>query len=171
MCANFGFGALAGPLPAGHLLAELDPLARRNAEEIRGPPDQVALELAHVTVGIDHFPHHFDHAAATVLFERAIDQLREMIEIDRLVLGRGRFRGQFARHLLVEAESPLDERVQLGALHVGNRAVDGGSVDEQRRCRKAIIVVLEMGRTLLALRDVGLESAKAFEHDMRAVSR
>ena len=87
------------------------------------------------------------------------------------MLGCGRFGDQFVRHLLVEAESPLDERVQLGALHVGNRAVDGGGVDEQRRCRKAIIVVLEMGRTLLALRDVGQESAKAFEHDMRAVSR
>ena len=94
-----------------------------------------------------------------------------MIEIDRLVLGRGRFRDQFARHLLVETELPLDKRVQPGALDVGNRAVDGGGVDEQRRCRKAIVVVLEMGRTLLALRDVGQESAKAFEHDMGAVSR
>ena len=71
------------------------------------------------------------------------------------MLGRGRFRDQFVRQLLVEAELPLDERVQLGALHVGNRAVDRGGVDEQRRCRKAIIVVLEMGRRLLALRDVG----------------
>jgi hypothetical protein len=41
MCANLGFGALVDLLPARHPLAELDPLARRNAEQIRGPPDQL----------------------------------------------------------------------------------------------------------------------------------
>ena len=31
--------------------------------EIRGAPDQVALELADVAVGVDDLPHHLDHAA------------------------------------------------------------------------------------------------------------
>jgi hypothetical protein len=44
-------------------------------------------------------------------------------------------------------------------------------MNQQRRGRKTIVIVLEMGRPFLAFGDVGQEFAKAIEHDMRAVSR
>ena len=65
-------------------------LARGDAEQIGGAPDQIVLELGDAAVGIDDLPHHLDHAPAAVLVERAVEQAGEMIEVDRLVLGRGR---------------------------------------------------------------------------------
>jgi len=43
------------------------------------------------------------------------------------MLRRSRFRHQFVRRLLVEPELPLDDGVQLLALDIGNRSVDGGN--------------------------------------------
>src|SRR5262249_57108791 len=92
-----------------------------------------------------------------------------MIEIDRLVLGLGRLGHQLVRRRLVEAELLLDDGVQLLMLDVGNVAVDGGGVDEQRGRRQAIVVVLEADRMLAAFRRLGQKFAKAIEH--AAVSR
>ena len=50
-------------------------------------------------------------------------------------------------------------------------AVDRGGMNQQRRRRKPIVIVLEMDRPFFAFGDVGQEFAKAIEHDMRAVSR
>jgi hypothetical protein len=44
-------------------------------------------------------------------------------------------------------------------------------MNQQRRRRKTIVIVLEMDRPFFAFGDVGQEFAKAIEHDMRAVSR
>src|SRR5262249_56211399 len=86
---------------------QLNSLGGGDAEEVGDPPDQVAFEIVDAAVGISDLPHHFDHAAAAILVERAIDQTGEMIEIDRLVLGLRRVRDQLVRRRLVEAELPL----------------------------------------------------------------
>src|SRR4029453_17822841 len=92
------------------------------------------------------------------------------IEVDRLVLGLGGLGEQFVGGGVVETELPLDDGVQLVALRRGHITVDGGGVDQQRRRSEAIVVVLEMGRMLLALGNVGQKSAKAFEHERAAVN-
>jgi hypothetical protein len=46
------------------------------------------------------------------------------------MLRRSRFRHQFVRRLLVEPELPLDDGVQLLALDIGNRSVDGGGMNQ-----------------------------------------
>jgi hypothetical protein len=150
-------------------LAELDAVARRNAQKIRGPPDQVALEVSDRTIGIDDLPHHFDHTATPVLVQGMIDHAGEMIEIDRLLLGSGRLGNQFLGGSLVEAELPLDDGVQFFALPRRNVTVDAGRVDEQRSRGETIVVMAEMGRMLVALRDVREKPAKAFEHIAGAV--
>src|SRR5713101_7157708 len=67
-------------------MLEVDPIARRHAQEIGGAPDYVILELADLAVGIDQLPHHFDDAKPALLIHRAHDDAGEMIEIDRLTL-------------------------------------------------------------------------------------
>ena len=83
---------MRSPVPriGRHAVAQLDPVARGDAEQVGGPPDQVVLEFGDAAVRVDHFPHHLDHAPPSVLVERAVDQAGEVIEIDRLVLGFGR---------------------------------------------------------------------------------
>ena len=55
-------------------LAQLDPLARRDAKQVGGAPQQIVLELVASAVGIDDLPHHFDDAGAARLVEHAIEQ-------------------------------------------------------------------------------------------------
>src|SRR6516225_8146751 len=85
------------PESVRHALAQLNSLPRGDAEEVGDPPDQVTLEIVDAAVGIGDLPHHFDHAAAAILVERAIDRPGEMIEIYCVVLGLRRLGHQFAK--------------------------------------------------------------------------
>ena len=87
-----------------------------------------------------------------------------MIEIDRLVLRLGRLGDQLVGRRLVEAELPLDDGVQLVALDIGDVAVDGGGMNEQRGRREAVVVMIEVDRMLAAFRYLGQKLAKAIEH-------
>src|SRR3979409_996738 len=46
-------------LPARDLMLEFDPVPRRHAQKVSGPPDHVILEFGDGAVGIRQFPHHF----------------------------------------------------------------------------------------------------------------
>ena len=87
-----------------------------------------------------------------------------MKEIDRLLLGLGRLGNELVRGRFVETECALDDGVQLGALGIGDVAVDGGGMDQQRCRRQAIVVVLEVNRMLAAVRHLGEKPAKACKH-------
>src|SRR5436190_16096161 len=100
-------------MPVCDLAAELDALARRYAEEIGRPPDQIALEFGDAAVGINDFPHHLDHPPATCLIERAIDEAREVIEVDCFVLGFCGLSHQHIRLRLIKFKSLLDNGMQL----------------------------------------------------------
>ena len=108
--------------------------------------------------------HHFDHAAAPLLVERAINHGGEMIKIDRFILGLGRLGNEFVGRRLVELEFLLNQGAQLAALGVGDVAVDGGGMDEQRRRGEAVVIVLEVGGMLVAVRHLGQKLAEALEH-------
>src|ERR1700676_1457933 len=81
-------------LRRGDAMLEIDPVARRNAQQIGRAPDHVILELADLAVGIYQLPHHFDDAKPAGLIDRAHDDAGEVIEIDRLTLDQGRRRDQ-----------------------------------------------------------------------------
>src|SRR5262245_56431554 len=155
---------LAGAALGGHAPAQLDPVAPGDAKQIRGAPDQIVLELADAAVGVDHLPHHLDHAPPSILVERPVDQAGEVVEVDRLVLGLGRLGDQLVGGRVVETEPPLDDGMQLVTLDVRDIAVDRGGVHQQGRRGETIIVGLEAGRMLAALRDVGQEISEGFEH-------
>src|SRR5712691_301218 len=160
---------LAGPAIGGHVMTQLDPVARGNAEQVRGPPEQVVLELGDAAVGVDHFPHHLDHAPPAVLIERPVDQAGEVIEIDCLVLGLGGVEDQLVGRRFIEAEPPLDDGVQLVALDVRHGAVDHDRVHQERGSGETIVVGLEAARMLAALGDIGQEFSKNLEHDAIAM--
>src|SRR6202790_2644585 len=54
-------------LPGGNPVLEIDPVARRHAEQVRRPPHDVILELADLAVGVNQLPHHLDDAEPAVL--------------------------------------------------------------------------------------------------------
>src|SRR5262249_49852856 len=82
-----------------HAPADLDALARRDAQEIGSAPNHVLLEFAHPSVSIDDFPHHLDNAPPPRIVDRAVDQAGEMIEIDGVAIRSRRLldelRGRF----------------------------------------------------------------------------
>src|ERR1700751_1239344 len=69
-------------LRLGDAMLEIDPVARRNAQQVGRAPDHVILELADIAVGIYQLPHHFDDAKPAGLIDRAHDDAGEMVEID-----------------------------------------------------------------------------------------
>jgi len=87
-----------------------------------------------------------------------------MIEIDRFILGLGRLGDELVGRRFVELELLFDQDAQLAALGVGDVAVDGGGMDEQRRRGEAVVVMLEVGGMLVAVRHLGQKLAEALEH-------
>ena len=53
----------------GDAMLEIDPVARRHAEEIGRTPNHVILELVDLAVGIDQFPHHLDDTKAALFVQ------------------------------------------------------------------------------------------------------
>src|SRR5581483_12415770 len=80
---RFAIDVLIANVLAANPPPQLDALARRDAEQIGSPPQQIVLELVTPAVGIDDLPHHFDDAGAAGLVERAVELMGEMIEVDR----------------------------------------------------------------------------------------
>src|SRR5579883_87115 len=152
------------PARGGDLLAQLDPFPRRDAEQIRGAPQQIVLELRDTAIGVDDLPHHLDHPAATLLVEGAVDQAREVIEIDRLLLGCGCFLHQLAGGFFVELEPSLDDGMQLVPLHRRHLAIDRCCMHHEGRSRETVIVILEPARMLGAGGQIGQEPAEGLEH-------
>ncbi len=75
-------GASSAARPLGNdALAQGNPLARRNAEQVGDTPDQVFLKLGDAAVGVDHLPHHLDEAQAALFVELAHQQAGEAIEV------------------------------------------------------------------------------------------
>src|SRR3974377_2171698 len=54
----------------GNAVLEIDPIARRHPQQVSSAPDDVILELAHLTVGVHQFPHHLANAQPTRLLHR-----------------------------------------------------------------------------------------------------
>src|SRR5712691_3104607 len=120
-----GIGAASPGRPgARHAPAQLDALARGNPQQVGGAPDDVVLELVGGPVRIGGFPHHLDDAPAPFLVERAIDQVGEMIEVDRLAVRRDRGVEQLGGARLVEVEAIFEDVVQAVALGLRQVAVD-----------------------------------------------
>src|SRR5271155_221661 len=69
-------------LPGGDAVLEIDPVARGYAQQIGGAPNDVVLEFADLTVGVNQFPHHLDDAQAPGLVDRTHDDAGEMKEVD-----------------------------------------------------------------------------------------
>ena len=87
-----------------------------------------------------------------------------MIEVDRLVFGRGRLFDQLVGRGIVEREALLDHGVQLFALALRHFAVDRGGMDQKRGRGEPVIVVGELARMFPAIDEFGDESLERFEH-------
>ena len=55
---------------------------RRNAKQLRNPPDNVLFKFIQRSVGIGHVPKHRDDLQAPVFVERALQNAGEAKEID-----------------------------------------------------------------------------------------
>ena len=131
-----------------------------SSEKVGGAPHNVVLEFIGLTVGKHHLPHHLHHAPAAPLVEGAIDQMGEVIKVDRLVLGRRRLVDQFIGARIVERKAALDHGAQGVALALRHVAVDGGRVHQQSCRRQTIVVVSELAWMLAAVDELGDEVAK-----------
>jgi hypothetical protein len=87
-----------------------------------------------------------------------------VIQIDSFVLGLSSLGNQRISFRLVQLEAPLQHSAQLPALDVGDVAVNARGVDEERRSRKPIVVVIEMRGVLAAVGDLREEFSEALEH-------
>ncbi len=152
-------------MPLRYTVLEIDPVARGNAEQIRGTPDDIVLELADLAIGIDQLPHHLDDAQPALLVYRAHDDAGEMIEIDRLALDLGRRGNQPVRGAGIELEAGFDQAVQFALLDFGRLAIERDDVDQKRGRRQTIAGIVERPLLMLAGGDnVGNELAKSVEH-------
>src|SRR3984893_16219553 len=122
----------------GDTALEINPIARRHAQEIGGAPDHVVLELADLAVGIDKLPHHFDDAKPALLIHRAHDDAGEMIEIDRLTLDQHRGGDQLICRAGIKPETGLEQTVKFALFNFGRLAVERDHVNQQGRCRQTI---------------------------------
>ncbi len=87
------------------LMAQPQPIMRRNPQELGDPRDDILLELMHAAIGEGDLPHHFDDLHAAVFIERTLERIGEMIEIDRLAVARFGGANETRRRLRVERES------------------------------------------------------------------
>ena len=124
-------------------MLEIDPVARRHAQQVGRAPDHVVLELADLAVGIDQLPHHFDDAEPACLVHRAHDDAGEMIEIDRLALDQRRGRDQLIGGAGIKPEAAFDQAVKLALFRFGRFAVERDDVNQQRGRRQPISGIVE----------------------------
>src|ERR1044071_1262916 len=107
-----------------HLVLEIDPIARGNAEQIGRAPDNVVFELADLAVRIYQLPHHLDDAEPALLIDRTHDDAGEVIEIDRLAFGPRRLGDQMICGTGIELEAAFDQTVQFALLDRARLAIE-----------------------------------------------
>src|SRR5258708_36802143 len=112
-----------GP-PGSNAVLEIDPVARRHAQQIGRTPDDVVLELADLAVGVNQLPHHLDDTEPALLIHRTHDDAGEVIEIDRLALDHRRGRDQLIRGTGIKPEAAVDQAMKLALFGLGRLAVD-----------------------------------------------
>src|SRR4051812_20083208 len=96
----------------------------------------------------------------------------EMKKIDGLVVRRRGLFDEFARRVVVELETLLQQALQLVALDSGNITIDRRGMDQQRRGGNAQVAVAETTGRLIAAREVGDEILDGVEHPfLRAAIR
>src|SRR5437899_10663205 len=95
-------------LPGRNTVLEIDPVARRHAEQIGCTPNDVILELADLPVGINHLPHHLDDAESALFIYPNHYDAGEVTEFDRLALNQHRGRAQLIRVARIEPEAHVD---------------------------------------------------------------
>src|SRR6266568_1673604 len=140
-------------LPGGNTVLEIDPVARRYAEQIGCTPDDVILELADLAVGINHLPHHLDDAESALFIYRTHDDAGEVIEVDRLALDQRRGRDQLIRGTGIKPEAGFDQAMKLALFSLGRLAVDRNDVNQQRRRRQTIAGIVKCPMLLRGGRD------------------
>ena len=144
-------------LPLRHAVLEIDPVARRNTEEVRSTPHDIVLELADLAVGVDQFPHHLDDTEPALLVYRAHDDAGEMIEIDGLAFDARRRCDQLICRTGIELEPALDQAVQFALLDLARLAIERDDMNQQRGCRQTIAGIIErpirsaLGATMSAM--------------------
>src|SRR5262249_43827220 len=112
---------------------------------------------------------HLDDATAARIVERAVEEAREMIEVDRFLFGLGGFGDEGVSSRVVEAEAALEDRVQAVALGLRHDAVNHAGMHEEGGRRQPIVVLLEPARMLVAATELGDELLERLEHSCRSV--
>src|SRR5438046_8121521 len=152
-------------LPGGNTVLEIDPVARRYAEQIGCTPDDVTLELADLAVGVNQLPHHLDDTESALLIHRTHDDTGEVIEIDRLALDQRRGRNQLIRGTGIKPEAAFDQAMKLALFGIRRLAVDRNDVNQQRRRRQTIAGIVKCPMLVRDGRNnVGNELAQSVQH-------
>src|SRR3954469_9112472 len=126
-----------------HTVLEIDTVAQRHAQQVRGAPDHIIFELADLAVDIDQLPHHFDNAESARLIYRSHNYARKMIEIDRLALNQSCGRDQPIRRSPIKPETAFDQSMKLAPFVLRRFTIDRNDVDQKRGGCQPISVVIE----------------------------
>src|SRR5579872_5433860 len=152
-------------LPGSDTMLEIKPVAGGYPQQIGRAPNHIVLELAHLAVGINEFPHHLDDAQAAPLIHRTHDHAREMIEVDRLTFDQRCGCDQFVGCSGIEPEAAFDQAMQLAFFDLGRFAVERDDVDEQGGGGQNITRIVEITRLAPGCNDIGDELTQSVEHE------
>src|SRR5579872_216888 len=152
-------------LPGSDTMLEINPVAGGYPQQIGRAPNHIVLELAHLAVGINKFPHHLDDAQATTLIHRTHDHAREMIEVDRLTFDQRCGCDQFVGGSGIEPEAAFDQAMQLAFFDLGRFAVERDDVDKQGGGGQNITGIVEITRLAPGRNDIGDELTQSVEHE------
>ena len=157
---------------AGNAILQCNAFVGRNAEQIGRTPDDALLEFADVVVRIDQLPHHLDDPRPALLIDRSHDQAGE-VDRYRPTSPSTRVAVSISSSTAASSSSKrlFSSERSLRCSVLGDIAVDGDEMHQQRRRGQPVVVVVEFAavRTRSGC-EVGDDLAKLVQHQTRLLA-